>query len=157
MFRTLMMSVMAMALVAGCAGRAELIPNGNPALRKTAAEFAADSAKRFPYKGTATQAGEAMARAEIEYVLDRVRIINLSDQDWDNVEIWLNGAYVVYLPQLKTKNLENIPFQSFYNDNGQSFPTSNGKWWLNREPVIVEKVELYRDGKLYAVPTDMRQ
>lgn len=158
-----LMSLTCAAFLAGCAGRAELIPNGDPSLRKTAAEFAADSAKRFPYKANAAQGGEADARAEIEYVLDRVRLINFSNQDWDNVEVWINGQYVVFLPKLECKAtlgdkaLKSIPFQSFYNDAGQSFPTSNGKWFMNRDPVIVQKIELYRDGKIFSVPSDMKQ
>ena len=50
------------ALLGGCAGRAEIFPNSEPALRHTAAEFAADAAKRFPYKADAPRGGVAAAR-----------------------------------------------------------------------------------------------
>jgi len=145
----LMMSMV--AVLAGCAGRAELIPNKDPALRKTSAEFAADAAKRHPYKASAPRGGQASARAQVGYVVDRLDIANNSDQAWTNVEIWMNGEYVVFLPVLEAKILKEISFNSFYNDKGQSFPIGNGKLF-NREPVIVKKVELFRDGMLYDVP-----
>ncbi len=145
----LMMSMV--AVLAGCAGRAELIPNKDPALRKTSAEFAADAAKRHPYKADAPRGGQASARAQVGYVVDRLDIANNSDQAWTNVEIWMNGEYVVFLPVLEAKILKEISFNSFYNDKGQSFPIGNGKLF-NREPVIVKKVELFRDGMLYDVP-----
>ncbi len=139
------------AVLAGCAGRAELIPNKDPALRKTAAEFAADAAKRHPYKADAPRGGQAAARAQAGYFLDRLDVANNSDQAWTDVEIWINGEYVVFLPVLEPKLLKQISFNSFYNADGKSFPIGNGKW-LNREPVLVEKVEIYRDGQLYDVP-----
>src|SRR5205814_856057 len=55
------------ALAAGCAGRPSLIPNRDPELHKTSAQFASDAAKRFPYKSDAPQAGEAVARAQVRY------------------------------------------------------------------------------------------
>lgn len=139
------------AMLVGCAGRTEMIPNDNPALRKTPAEFAADAAKRHPYKSDAERGGQAKAHAEVEYVWDRIRIVNTGDAEWTDIEVWVNGQYVVFLPRLSPKKLESAPFQALFNDKGQSFPTSNGKW-LNREPIVVKKVEIFRDGKLYDVP-----
>ena len=47
-------------LAASCAGRASMIPNDDPALQKTAVEFAADAAKRHPFKADAPRGGEAV-------------------------------------------------------------------------------------------------
>lgn len=137
--------------LAGCAGRAELWPNSDPLLRKTSAQFAADAAKRFPYKADAPRGGQALANAEVGYFLDRVDVTNLSNIEWTDVEVWINGSYVVYLPRLEPKTIKSIPFQAIFNDQGQSYPTREGSWY-NPKPLMVNKVELYRDGKLYDVP-----
>ncbi len=145
-------SLATLTLLGGCAGRPSLLPNSDAALQKTAAEFAADAAKRFPYKADAERGGQALARAEVNYVTDIVRLVNLSDTEWTNVEVWLNGSHVVFLPRIEAKIPKVMDLQMFYDDKGQWFPTSNGAWF-KREPILVNKIELYRDGKLYDVRT----
>gem|GEM_PF-1871416 len=145
----LMISCLSFAMAGvGCAGRAELIPNKNPALRKTAAEFAADAAKRFPYKSGAPRGGNAQARAQVGYTLNVVEIVNLSGNDLADVEIWINSTHVVYVPLLKPNQLQKIPFQAIYDDNGKSFPTDNSK-------TLVNKVEIYTGEKMWDVPKQM--
>jgi len=138
------------ALFAGCAGRAEIFPNSEPALRHTAAEFAADSAKRFPYKADAPRGGDADARAQVGYTVNKLEIENLGEDDWDDVEIWVNKSYVVYLPKMKAHpgKVTAIPFQAIYNSDGHSFPTDNRK-------TLVNTVEVYHDGKMYDVKTQL--
>jgi hypothetical protein len=137
-------------IIIGCAGRAELLPNSDPALRKTSAQFAADAAKRFPYKADAPKGGDAKGRCQVGYSLNVLEITNLSEEDWNDVEIWVNRAYVVHLPVLKAHagRVTSIPFQAIYNDQGQSFPTDNRK-------VLVDKVEAYYGGKMYNVPKQL--
>ena len=141
-----------LALLSGCEGRVSLFPNSDPELRKAPPEFAADAAKRFPYKGSAPMAGEAAARASVDYGLDVLQLTNISDQDWSNVELWINKQYVVFLPKVEkgAQSLKTINFQMLFNDHGQSFPTNN-------IPVDnqVHSVEVLRDGKLYAVRTQL--
>ena len=134
------------SIMIGCAGRAELLPNSDPALRKTSAQFAADAAKRFPYKSDAPKGGNAKGRCQVGYTLNVLEITNLSDEDWNDVELWVNRAYVVHLPVLKAHagRVTSIPFQAIYNDQGQSFPTDNRK-------VLVDKVEVYYSWKLLRV------
>lgn len=132
-------------LVAGCAGRASLIPNPDPALRKSSAEFAADAVKRFPYKSDAPRGGEAIARSQVGYTMNRLEMRNLSDEDWHDVEIWVNEQYVVFLPTMEKDALKRIPFQMLYNDQGHYFPVDNSK-------VLVRKVEVYRNGTMYTIP-----
>ena len=144
-------TILVTAFLAGCAGRAELFPNSDPLLRKTSAEFAADAARRFPYKADAPRGGQAKAYAEAGYFLDRLDITNLSDTDWTDAEVWINGTYVVYLPRLEPKKIKSLPFQAIYNEAGHSYPTHTGSWY-NPSPLMITKVELYRDGKLYDVP-----
>jgi hypothetical protein len=131
-------------MLVGCAGRTELIPNSDPALRRTPPEFAADAAKRHPYKADAPRGGEAAARAQIAITADRIEVANLSDQDWTDVELWVNQDYVVFIPVMQAGKLKSVPYQALYNGYGQSLPTDNRK-------VPINKVELYHDGKMYNV------
>jgi hypothetical protein len=144
----LLLVMVAMTLIGGCAGRAELLPNPDPTLRKTAAQFAADAAIRHPYKSDAPRGGEAMARAQVGYSLNRVELVNLSDTEWNDVEVWVNQSYVVFLTRMEPGRLKRLPFQMLYNERGQHFP-------LNNRKVLVERVELYRDGRMYNVPLQL--
>ena len=130
--------------VIGCAGRPSLVPNRDPSLRKTSAQFAADAAKRFPYKEDAPQAGEAVARAEVRYAGKYLDVVNLSKEDWNDVEIWVNQKYVVFLPTMKAMDLKALPFEMIYDEQGNYFPTDNVKHMVNR-------VQAYRDGKMYDI------
>jgi len=93
-------TVVGLGLLAGCAGRPSLFPNSDPALQKTSAEFAADAAKRQPYKNEAPRGGEAMGRAEYDLTFGHLQILNTSEEDWDNVEVWVNQKYVCAIPKI---------------------------------------------------------
>ena len=142
--------LLCVGMFAGCAGRAEIFPNSEKALRKTAAEFAADAAKRFPYKADAPRGGIAVGRAQVGYTVNKIEIENLGDEDWDDVEVWVNKSYVVSLPKLKARpgKVTAIPFQALFNDEGHSFPTDNSVTRVNL-------VEVYHDGKMYEVKTQL--
>src|ERR1051326_1223672 len=95
--RVVTLVVAALATATGCAGRPSLLPNGDPALRKTSPQFAADAATRHPYKAAAPRGGEAVARAEADYMFKHLNLVNLSPEDWKDVEIWVNQNYVVFV------------------------------------------------------------
>ena len=140
--KSILAAVCAATLI-GCAA-AEIWPNTDKALRKTSAEFAG-----FPYKADAPKGGAVNGRAQAGYTLNRINIINLTeDETWTNVEIWVNKSYVIFVPVMEPKRLKNLPFQAIYNASGQSFPTNNMK-------TLVDTVEIYRDGKMYEVPTQL--
>lgn len=146
-------SVLAAALVAGgggfgCAGRAELLPNSDKNLRRTAAEFAADAAKRFPYKADAPRGGDLAGRSQVGYSLNVLEVINLSENDWTDVEVWVNKTHVVSLPLMERNKLKRIPFQAIYDSNGANFPTNN-------KTVRVQTVEVFMGGKMYDVRTQL--
>jgi len=131
------------ALLIGCAGRPSLIPNADKNLRRTSAQFAADAAKRHPYKANAPRGGEAVARAEIGYMLKQITIVNLSSETWNDVELWVNQKYVVFVPVMEPNKLKTLNFQMMYDDQGNYFTTENKQ--------MVDKVEIYREGKMYDV------
>src|SRR5258707_12506808 len=92
--------VLALAGLAGCSGRPSVLPNSDPQLSKTMAELAADAAKRHPYKSDVPRGGEALARASVDYTFKTIQILNYSDIDWQDVEIWVNQKYVVSVPKI---------------------------------------------------------
>jgi hypothetical protein len=128
------------AFAFGCADKPTIFPPSDPNLRRTSAEFAADAAKRHPYKADAPRGGQAVARAQVDYMADEIDVINLSKEDWENVEVWVNQNYVVFLPTMPAGKLEPISFKMLYDDSGKTFPTKH---------VMVDKLELYRGGKMY--------
>jgi hypothetical protein len=136
--------VAVLAAAGGCAQRPELVPSNDPSLRKTSTEFAADAAKRFPYKADAPHAGAVEARAEVGYMLHRIELMNQSPESWDDVEVWINRAYVVHIPHLDKGVDRSLPFQMFFDDSGHYFPTSG---------TLIKQFELYRDGKFYDIKT----
>ena len=142
--------VLGAGCVAGCDGRPAILPNKDAALRQTSAKFAADAAKRT-YEADAPRGGEALARAEVDYTLKELRLGNLSPDDWTSVEVWVNQKYVIYLPTLpkfnKGDGFRHINFQMLYDNQGEHIPAS-----LFSAKTRIEKVEMYRDGKMFDVP-----
>src|SRR5205807_8589927 len=98
----------------GCAGRPSLLPNSDPALQKTATQFASDAARRH-YEASAPNAGEADGMARVDYTFDAIRLVNNSAEDWNDVEIWVNRTYCVFLPRVEAKSpaLKKLDFQMF--------------------------------------------
>jgi hypothetical protein len=134
--------------LAGCAGRVSMIPNPDPNLRKSSTQFAADAANRHPFKGDLPKGGEAVARAQVGYELNRLEITNLSNEDWHDCEVWVNGKYVVFLPKMEHGRLKILPFQMIYDDRGNYFPLDNTK-------TLVNQVAMVKDGKVYDVPVKL--
>jgi hypothetical protein len=134
----------------GCAGRPSILPNTDKNLRRTSAQFAADAAKRHPYKADAPRGGEIAGRAQVGYMLDILEIVNLSDTDWNDVEVWVNKKFVVHVPLVEkgAQRVKRFTFQMIFDDAGNSFPTDNNK-------TRVESVELYMDGKMFDVTTKL--
>lgn len=143
------LSLVVIVSLAGCTGRVELLPNSDPNLRKTPAEFSADAAKRFPFRVDLSSSGEAEAGAQVDYALDELYVRNLSGTEWKDVKLWVNRQYVVHLPVMQPDVSKTINFRMLYNVDGQHFPTDNNK-------VRVEQLEMIREGKLYTVPLRLR-
>ena len=130
----------------GCSGRVSLLPNSDKSLRRTPAQFASEAAKR-PYQVDLPDGGNAEAKAEVAYEADQLQILNLSDEDWTDVEVWINQSYVVHVPRLEAgkKRVKTLTFLMFYDDKGTPFPSNNKKQ-------MISKLEIVRDGTKYNIP-----
>jgi len=132
----------------GCEGTVSLIPSNDLALRKTPSAFAADAAKR-QYESGAARAGDTEFRAQYALMLREVDIANISGRDWSNVEVWINGQYVVYCPTFDKKSSKRLDFTMFYDRDGRHFDTQYGK-----NPI--QSIEVFRDGTMYAVVNSVK-
>jgi len=131
--------------LAGCAseGHTSFWANPDPVMRRSAATFAADAAKRS-YPATAPRGATATARAEFDQMMGRIDLVNLTAADVQNVEVWINQQYVVQIPTLKSQGDEKLDFEMFYDHDGHIFTTNSGK-----NPI--KTIELYHDGQLFPV------
>ena len=136
-----------LGVLAGCEGRPSLIPNSDPNLRKTSTQFAADAARRFPYPAGADKGGDAQGRAQVDLMMAELQILNYDNQDWNDIDIWVNRSYVVHIPRISKakEKVETINFTMLYDAQGHSFSTDGGK-----NPM--KQVEIVREGKVYQVP-----
>lgn len=141
----------AAAGVGGCKG-VTVIPNSDPALRRSRTEFAEDAELRHPFKSDAPSGGDAKGRAMVNYTTHEVEVANLSDEDWKDVEVWLNRKYVVFVPRIprNAPRTETLNFQMFFDDNGHSFPTHS-----QTDEGRIHQLEILRDGRLYALKYEL--
>lgn len=138
-------------LMAGCSSNMvseALLPNPDPALRHTRGEFAADAATRQPFKAALPSAGDARGRAMVDYGNYTVQIVNISDEDWNNVEIWVNRKYVVFVPLIPRQSPQTtkLNFHMFFDGEANSFPAGG-----NTQDGQIKQVEMVRNGKLYSI------
>jgi hypothetical protein len=142
-------SLAAIAALPGCAARPSLIPNSDPALRKTSAQFATDAARRHPFNAALKSGGVAKGRAQIGYGRDTVELVNLSTEDWHNIELWANRKYVVFIPLVRATSdrVKTINFEMMFDENGHYFPLNNSV-----PERMVRQLEIVRDGMIYSVP-----
>jgi hypothetical protein len=143
----LTVTVLALSALAGCQGRTDLFPNSDKNLQKTSTEFAADAAKRFPFPESAPSGGNADGRVAVDLMLNRIQILNSSPQDWKEIDVWVNRSHVCHVPIIPAgkEKVETIMFSMLYDATGNYFTTEGGKKPVNR-------VEILKDGKLYAIP-----
>jgi hypothetical protein len=133
----------------GCEGRVSMLPNSDKSLRRPPSEFAADAANRHPFRAELPSGGEAVGRAQVGYQVDQLEISNLSDEDWDDADIWVNREYVVHIPHIAAgdKRVKTINFQMLYDGQGHHFPTDN-----ERADHMINQLEMVRGGKIYTIP-----
>lgn len=134
-------AAVAALLLAGCqVNSTNAVPNPDRNLRKKPEQFKADASKRA-YPGAATTQPSPF-RGEVDYQLDVINIVNLSETDWTDVEVWANGQYVCFVPTFPAKMQRGIAFRILFSPEGQRPPLS-GLW--------LEKVEIVKGGTVYPV------
>lgn len=133
----------------GCEATPSVVPQSDPALNRTSAQYAADAVKHFPFKGNLPTSDETPARAMPDYSLDFVDLVNLSHRDFTDAEIWLNREYEMTVPLLKAREIKRLNFRMFYDDKGDHFPLNND---VQKGGVIIRQMEIIMDGKIYEVP-----
>jgi hypothetical protein len=136
-------SVAGLLLMMGCEGTVSIIPNPDATLRKSPSAFAADAAKR-QYELDAPKADDVAFRADYALILKQVDLANVSGQDCQDVEVWINDRYVVYCPEFQGKTDKTLNFTMFYDRSGHHFDTKGGQ-----NPI--KTLEVYRDGTMYEV------
>lgn len=135
-------AALAMLSMTGCHdGGPTLFPNPDPNLRMTSEQFAANAAKRV-FPASARRAKEPKARAQVAYSLNRVELVNFTGEDWHDVEVWVNGTHVCFVPLMQDRKLKEVHFPMLFDQNGNSFPMDNSRLRVNR-------VEVFRNGVLY--------
>jgi hypothetical protein len=142
----LVLSVVAGSMVLGCQDNAVLIRSSDASLNKSAITFASQAKEHFPYPADAQRGSRIDARAEIGYMWNVVNILNFSDQDWENVELWVNKSYVLPLEKMEAGKTKRISFKMIYNENGEYFPLGG---------TMIKELEIRKNGILYTVPTQI--
>src|SRR3954471_6188075 len=140
------------AFLLGCEGQTSVLPNSDKNMRKTPAQWAADAAKRQPFNADLPSGGEAVGRAQVGYVLNKIEVWNGSDADWENVEIWANRNYVACIPKVeaKGKRVKTIEFEMLYDGDGHHFPDDN-----DSPKNQIHQLEMVKDGKIYSMPVKL--
>jgi hypothetical protein len=136
-------------VLAGCMDRATIFNNPDPTLHKPISAFRSDALDRFPYKADAPREREIRARAQVGYHFNRLEVVNFTEGDWENVELWVNRKYVCLVPKMQSRKLKEIHFPTLMDEKGNSFPMNS-----NKSEDIIRSVEVYRDGKMYQVAVE---
>ena len=143
------LAIVVVSGLVGCAGRVSILPNSDKTLNRTPAQFASDAAKRS-YPADLPDGGPAEARAWVAYDANNIQILNNSEEDWSDVEIWVNQKYVVCAPRIEAgkKRVKTLTFMMLYDDQGNPFPTDNRKQ-------MIESLELVKADTKYTIPLAM--
>ncbi len=133
-------------LAIGCQKRATVFPNSDPALNRTSQAFADDAKSRQPFKTELATGTKADGVARLDYTLEVIQLTNLSPETWENIEVWVNGKYVVYVPKIEAGRLRTLSFKMFYDGAGNTIPPSK-----NSSP-RVQTVQILHNGTITTVP-----
>ena len=140
--RLSLLGIVALGVI-GCEGTVSLIPDADPDLRQPPPVFAADAAKRH-YEAGAQKVPDTDFRAQYGLIMREVDLANISNHDWDDVEVWINHTYVLHLKHFGKKSDKTLYFSMFYDQSGHHFDTDFGK-------TPIQSLEIFRDGNMYAV------
>jgi hypothetical protein len=137
------LTTIALMSAGGCVKNATLIPNADGTLNRTATSFAAQAVKLFPYPAQAQPGGEIRMRAEVGYMWNVLTLSNFSGKNWEGAQLWINQRYVVQLDSIEQGKAKQVAFKMIYNDQGEHLP---------HKGIVIETVQLYKDGMIYDIP-----
>jgi hypothetical protein len=143
------MVAVGLIVAGGCMDRPTIFDNPDPNLRLSTSELRGDALDRFPYKAEAPKEREIKARAQVGYMYNRLEVVNFSESNWENVEVWVNRKYVCHVPKMESRKLKEIHFPMLFDEKGKSFPMNS-----NKGKELVRSVEVYRDGKMYQLAVE---
>lgn len=133
-------AMVAGALAVGCAsGTNRLNPNPEKSLQKKPQELV-EYAAGLEYPADAPRAEVSPIVAEIDYGIDVINLVNLGNEDFQDLDVWVNRQYVVKLASLPVGRQRGINFHILYDKDGQRAPVK-GVW--------IQSVELLRDGQMF--------
>jgi len=130
-------------LAGGCTDTPGMLRNQDASLRRPTSVIRADAAQRV-YPSEAPRVRGLASRSQIGYMAKTVEVANLSTEDWENVEVWVNKQFVVFLPRIEKGTLRAIPFDAMFDRDGRHIPK-------NSRTFVVETVEVFMGGKLHDV------
>lgn len=139
---------LSLALIGGCHRQATVFPNSDPALNRKPKDFSADAANRHPFKADLPNAGPADGIARLDYTLETIQLANLSSEAWEDIEVWINGKYVVYVPKIEAGRLRTLSFKMFYDGRGNTIPART----IDAAQPRIQSVKILRNGAIYDVP-----
>ncbi len=84
------------------------------------------------YPADLSIAGTAAARATIKHGKDEVILFNLSQIQWDQGRIWLNGRYSAVLSPTEPGEMRQLRFSYFKDAEGNEFPSDNTYFRVER-------------------------
>jgi hypothetical protein len=144
--------LLAGGFVGGCAERPTIFPNSDSKLNKKSAAFAADAVNRHPYKSELPKAGQIDGVGAINYTLGTLQLANLSTEKWENLEVWINAEYVVFVPQIEPGKLRTLNFKMFFDGRGNTIPK-----YVKGEAPRIASLQVLRNNAWYEVPTKLSE
>lgn len=127
-----------LVVVMGCSDASTPLVRREAQLRKPLTELAADAAKRV-YPAEAERGEPVNARAQIDYTLNYLRILNMGTEDITAAELWINRRFVVYLQTLPAGKFTTVEHVLIFDDKGRPYSAQAG---------YVQQLELHYGGKV---------
>ena len=115
---------------------------------------AKERARLAAYAGNITYpAGASVQTAQVGALISHdektLRVVNFSDKDMTNMDVWINRVYVRHVDSLAARSSVDLDLSRFYSKDGSYFGQ-------NEQPKV-ELVQLESGGALYALLGPVRE
>lgn len=131
--------ILAAVAVAGCASEGPLEKMSGTPSSAEQAQLAAQAAS-VEYPMNTKSAGQLQSAAIVNRDKHTITIRNFGDQNLQNVNVWVNGAYVRHVDSLPSHSAITINEAQFYNRQGTN---------LLSDMVSVNKVQVQSNNQLW--------